>query len=99
MSLNHFSFDTVDTALELVGKDYYQCKVDLSHAYRSVPIHPDDYQHCGSKWDFDQSGQPTYMMDTTVLRRLEKPRNFPKDNIFGGSYGSEAGFHLFRIFR
>ena len=65
MAVNSFIFDTVDTALELVKKDYYQYKIDLRHEYRSVPIHPDDYQHCGSKWAF-QSGEHTYMMDTRL---------------------------------
>ncbi len=54
MKLNPFKFDTVDNAVSLLGKDYYQCKIDLRHGYRSIPIHPDDYVLCGSKWYFLQ---------------------------------------------
>lgn len=66
MTVNPFKFETVDTAVSLLDKDYYQCKLDLRHGYRSIPIHRDDYQLCGSKWCFDGSTQPTYLMDTRL---------------------------------
>ena len=66
MSLESFKFDTVDTAISLLSKDFYQCKLDLRHGYRSVPIHPDDYPLCGLKWYFDGSAHPTYLMDTRL---------------------------------
>jgi len=79
MTVNSFSFDTVDTALDMVGKDYYQCKIDLRHGYRSVPIHPDDYQHCGAKWSFNGSAKPTYIMDTRLCFGASKaPEIFQK---------------------
>jgi len=61
-----FKFDTVDSALGFLGKDYFQCKIDLRHGYRSVPIHRDDFKLCGSKWVFGASHKATYLMDTRL---------------------------------
>ncbi|XP_069109109.1 LOW QUALITY PROTEIN: uncharacterized protein [Argopecten irradians] len=41
----------------------YMAKVDLSNAYRSVPIHPSNYTATGLKWTFSGETQPTYMYD------------------------------------
>lgn len=66
MSLESFKFDGVDTAVGFLQKDHYQCKVDLRHGYRSIPIHPDDYRLCGSKWLFEGAARPTFMLDTRL---------------------------------
>ena len=40
-----FCFESVTDALKLVKKGYFMAKVDLKSAYRSVPIHPSNYQN------------------------------------------------------
>ena len=38
-------------------------KIDLRHAYRSVPIHPCNYKATGCKWQFSGSDSFTYFYD------------------------------------
>lgn len=47
-------------------KDIYMGKVDLSQAYRSCGIHPDDHKLTGLKFTFDGDSEPTYMVDTRL---------------------------------
>ena len=35
-----FKFQTLDDAIHLLKPNYFMAKIDLRHAYRSVPIHP-----------------------------------------------------------
>jgi len=46
------SFQTLDDAAKLIGKSFFIAKVDLRRAYRSVPVHPSNYQALGLKWRF-----------------------------------------------
>ena len=55
--LDKLHFQTIDDAIKLVDKEYYLAKIDLRHAYRSVPIHPSNFQATGLKWTF--WGTPT----------------------------------------
>ena len=41
-------------------------KIDLRHAYRSVHIHPSNYQATGLKWKFSNSNHFTYFVDTRL---------------------------------
>ena len=42
-------------------------KIDLHHAYRSVPIHPHNYHGTGLKWKFkDNKVKFTYFVDTRL---------------------------------
>ena len=41
-------------------------KIDLRHAYRSVPIHPDNYKATGCKWQFLGDHSYTYFYDTRL---------------------------------
>ena len=41
-------------------------KIDLSSAYRSVPIHPSCYQLMGLSWQFENDTSPTFLMDTRL---------------------------------
>ena len=50
----------------LVDQNYYLAKIDLRHAYRSVPIHPSNYPATGLKWTFSGDSRPTYMYDTRL---------------------------------
>ena len=41
-------------------------KIDLKHAYRSVPIHPANYQATGRKWRFTGHNLDTFFYDTRL---------------------------------
>ena len=41
-------------------------KIDLKHAYRSVPIHPDNFRATGCKWRFSGDANFTYFYDTRL---------------------------------
>ena len=47
-------------------KGYFMAKVDLESAYRSVRIHPDDYNATGIKFKFPGNESSTYMYDTRL---------------------------------
>ena len=59
-------FQTIDDAVALLQKGYYMAKVDLRHAYRSVPVHPANHQALGLKWKFKGCAKYTYLMDTRL---------------------------------
>lgn len=72
-SLNSFaelgeqmSYESIQTAIDFIEKDYYMAKLDLKSAYRSVPVHPDNYPLTGLKWRFIGSDSDTYMIDTRL---------------------------------
>ena len=44
IDIESFKFQTTDDAVKLIDKGYYLAKIDLCHAYRSVPIHPSNYK-------------------------------------------------------
>ena len=54
LAVNHYAsldpckYDSLQDALELMKHGYYMAKVDLESAYRSVRIHPDNYQALNS---------------------------------------------------
>ena len=52
LDIEHFKYQTLDDALKMIKPGYYLSKVDLRHAYRSVPIHPSNYEATGLKWQF-----------------------------------------------
>lgn len=59
-------FQTLDDAIALITPGAYLAKVDLSNAYRSVSIHPDDYAATGLAWKFDGDTEESYMYDTRL---------------------------------
>lgn len=61
-----FKFQTLDDAIKLLRPNYYMAKIDLRHAYRSVPIHPFNYQFTGLKWQFLGNTHVTYLYDTRL---------------------------------
>ena len=48
-SVDKFSFQSIEDAIKLLGPEYYMAKIDLRHAYRSIPIHPSNYRATGLK--------------------------------------------------
>jgi hypothetical protein len=47
------SYSTVDDAVKHIKVGSYLAKIDLSEAYRSVPINPSCYDYTGLQWIFD----------------------------------------------
>ena len=44
---------------------FYDCaKMDLQAAYRSVPIHCDDYKATGLQWQFEGENKSTFLFDS-----------------------------------
>lgn len=63
ISTNSFKFQTLDDAIKLLGPNYYMGKIDLKHAYRSVPIHRSNYEATGLKWRFTSDEHDTFFYD------------------------------------
>ena len=63
---NSFKFQSLDEAIGRLRPHYYMAKIDLRHAYRSVPIHPSNYTATGLKWWFAGDSKPTYFFDTRL---------------------------------
>ena len=59
-------FQTVDDAVKVVKRGYFLAKVDLRHAYRSVPVHPSNYKALGLKWRFKGTRVFSYFVDTRI---------------------------------
>jgi hypothetical protein len=59
-------YSTLDDALKFVKKDSFLAKLDLSEAYRSVPIHESCFELTGLSWNFTDSLQKTYMYDARL---------------------------------
>ena len=59
-------FSTIDDAVRSIEHGYFLAKVDLRHAYRSVPVHPSNYKALGLKWRFKGSRCFTYFVDTRL---------------------------------
>ena len=60
-------FQTLDDAIRALRAHYYMAKIDLRHAYRSVPIHPANFQATGCKWRFTGDDFDTFFLDTHLL--------------------------------
>ena len=65
--VNHFQFASLDDAIRLLKPGYCMSKIDLHHAYHSVPIHPKNYQGTGLKWKFKgNKAKFTFLVDTRL---------------------------------
>lgn len=59
-------FQTLRDACKLAKPGYFCAKIDLQAAYRSVPIHPDDYDVTGIQWTFKGDSEPTFLFDARL---------------------------------
>ena len=59
-------FQSLSDACKLAKPNFWCAKVDLSSAYRSVCIHPDNYSMTGLKWTFGTDKHPTYLFDSRL---------------------------------
>ena len=68
VDINHFKFQTLEDAIKQISPGYFLSKADLESAYRSVPIHPNNYAGTGLKWKFkDHKLKFTYFVDTRLM--------------------------------
>ncbi|MCP4932897.1 MAG: hypothetical protein GY927_01530 [bacterium] len=61
-----FRYQTLDDAVNITGKNYWLAKVDLKSAYRSVDIHPENYEFTGLQWTFRGTQEPIFLIDTKL---------------------------------
>lgn len=59
-------FTCVQNFAKKLRRNDFMCKVDLSEAYRSCGVHPDDHQLTGLKMRFRGDTCETYMVDTRL---------------------------------
>ena len=64
--LESFKYQMLDDAISLLTPGCYMAKIDLRHAYRSVHIHPDNYEATGLKGRFGDWRYFTYFVDTRL---------------------------------
>jgi hypothetical protein len=57
------SYSTIDDAVKMTKEGSYLAKLDLSTAYRSVPLHSDAFALTGIQWTFSGDSKMTYMYD------------------------------------
>ena len=72
-AVNDYAFDvdqesyaSVRKAAELTRKGSYMAKIDLKAAYRSVRLHPSQYNYTGLEWTFTGDDSPTFLVDTCL---------------------------------
>lgn len=74
-----FKYKTVDDAVKLLPANGWMAKIDLSSAYRSVPIHPSCYPYMGLHWTFEGAASPSYFYDTRLcFGGTECPEKFQR---------------------
>ena len=61
-----FRYQSIQDATDLITEGCMMAKVDLKSAYRSVKIHPDDYNVSGLAWTFKGDKSPTVMTETRL---------------------------------
>ena len=66
-TINKFSFTSIRDAMTLLTPECYLAKIDLASAYRSVGIHPSDFDMAGLAWTFSGDNQPTFMYDSRLM--------------------------------
>ena len=57
-------FQMLQDACQLAKPFYYCAKIDLQAAYRSVPIHCDDYKATRLQWHSEGENKPMFLSDT-----------------------------------
>lgn len=63
---NHFKYQSIQDAVDLVTPGYYFAKLDLANAYRCVKVHPSNFKATGLKWRFTGDKHYTYLTDESL---------------------------------
>ena len=63
--IDHHSaqYKTIQDVCCMAKQGYYCTKLGLNSAYRSMPIHPDDYKATGLAWRFEGDDSDTFLFD------------------------------------
>ena len=85
MTTLSFKFQTLGDVINMLKPSYFMVKIDLGHAYRSVPIHPSNYTATGLKWRFTRKEEFSYYYDTRLP--------------FGAKYSPEISHRLTQAVR
>ena len=56
-------YPTIDDATRMIGLGSHIAKIDLSSAYRVVPIHPECFAYTGLSWKFGDDVLDTFLYD------------------------------------
>ena len=56
-------FQSMSDAVDCLSHLAFMAKIDLKSAYRSVPVHPDDFPVTGLKWKFKGEKDFSYLVD------------------------------------
>ena len=92
-------FQTLDDAVKLVKPGYYLAKVDLRHAYRSIPVHPTNYTALGFKWKFTGDNHFSYLVDTRLpFGGRSAPGIFHRITQAVKRMMARRGFHLLVVY-
>ena len=65
-TIDKAKYQSIDDAVKLSSKNCYFAKIDLKSAYRSVNIHPSNYNFTGLKWKFSGDKEDTYLFDSKL---------------------------------
>ena len=66
IEIEHQKFQTIEDATSKIKRFDWMAKIDLKSAYRSVPIHPGNYDGTGLKWKFPGDRHFSYLVDTRL---------------------------------
>ena len=62
----HCHYQTLKEATEFIKPGYFMAKLDLESAFRSVPLHPDEFEVTGMKFKFPGNSRSSYLYDTRL---------------------------------
>ena len=62
-----FRYQSIQDAIALIKPSSFIAKCDLSSAYRSVSLHPDDWNVSGIAWCFGQQSHTTFLIDKRLM--------------------------------
>lgn len=60
-----YTYESVDSAVNLIKPGYFVAKIDIKSAYRHIPIHPRSQEATGLEWTF-ADGTTRYMYDVKL---------------------------------
>jgi hypothetical protein len=59
-------YPTLSDATKFMSTKSFLAKLDLSEAYRSIPVHSSCFKYTGLSWQFADSGERTFMFDSRL---------------------------------
>ena len=76
-TIDHFQYQSVQDAVDLVTPGCFFARLDLANAYPSVKIHKSNFKATGLKWRFNNDKHFTYVIDERLpFGASRSPRSF-----------------------